>query len=53
MGWKCPPFYGKRTGVEERKISKINARIAKLTEEKAIYQERIANRPKKEEVSNG
>ena len=49
MGWKLPPFYGKKNGREERKIAKINRKIANLEADKAIYQERIAKRQPKEE----
>lgn len=48
MGWWCPPFYGKQEGREERKIAKINRKIASLEADRQIYEERIAKRKEKE-----
>ena len=39
MGWQCPPFYGVKD--YEAKIAKIDAKIAKLLEEKAIYEDEL------------
>lgn len=52
MGWRFPPFYGKKEGREEKRIAKINRKIAELTEEKAIYEEKIANRKKENKTEN-
>ena len=39
MGWKAPPFYGVKD--YEAKIAKIDAKIAKLIEEKTIYEDEL------------
>lgn len=49
MGWQLPPFYGKQEGREERKIAKIDRKIASLQADRQIYQEKIAKRKEKEE----
>lgn len=49
MGWRCPPFYGKQEGREERKIAKIDRKIASLQADRQIYEEKIAKRKEKEE----
>lgn len=48
MGWWCPPVYGKHTGREERKIARIDRKIASLQEDRKIYEEKIAERKDKE-----
>jgi hypothetical protein len=37
MGWGCPPLYGVRN--YDAKIEKIDAKVTKLLEEKAIYEQ--------------
>jgi len=37
MGWTAPPLYGVTS--YDAKIKKIDAKIAKLLEEKSIYEE--------------
>ena len=39
MGWTAPPLYGVKD--LESKIKKIDAKIKKLLEEKAIYEDEI------------
>lgn len=39
MGWRCPPLYGVKD--YEAKIAKIDAKIAKLLEEKAYYEDEL------------
>ena len=37
MGWGAPPLYGVKS--YDAKIAKIDAKIAKLLEEKTVYEE--------------
>lgn len=41
MGWTCPPLYGKKIGYYEKKISKLNKKIANLEADKKVYEELI------------
>ena len=50
MGWKYPPFYGKHSiKYYDKKIEKIDNKIAKLGEEKTIYEAKRAELVAKEE----
>lgn len=50
MGWKYPPVYGKHSiKYYDKKIEKIDNKIAKLGEEKAIYETKRAELVAKEE----
>lgn len=53
MGWKLPPFYGKKgPKYYDNKIEAISKKIAKLEEEKTIYVAKRAefDKPKAEVV---
>jgi hypothetical protein len=49
MGWQAPPLYGNKD-IEAKKIAKIDKKIAKLQEEKAIYEDRVAKKNNKTSV---
>ena len=55
MGWKYPPFYGKKDKKDyDSKLAGVNSKIAKLEEEKAVYEAKIAEFDEpKAEVVNG
>ena len=53
MGWKYPPLYRKKDKkYYEDKLAGVNGKIAKLEEEKAVYEAKIAefDEPKTEVV---
>lgn len=53
MGWKFPPAYGKGDHIIDKKIAKIDNKIAKLVEIKAVYEEKRAGQKKEEKPVEG
>lgn len=55
MGWKFPPLYGKKDKkYYDDKLAGVNGKIAKLEEEKAVYEAKIAEFDEpKTEVAKG
>lgn len=53
MGWQCPPAYGKDDKRIDKKIAKLDRKIEKLNEERAVYIEAREKESKTPEVVKG